>query len=296
MIDPVLAGFAESDTGLLVPRSLAKRRVIPYDDLSADGIPTQRAAITPDLLSTLAILVAQGPTVPRMIRGDDAGRLRVDADLNTTALIARPQIVNDTQILLSDFTFLGAGDAFMVIPLAAIPIHGPYQARKANPAQQGLFDLTSGLTAAVAVGDSVRRFPLFGLSPADNYIKTQEETFQWDATSGTVGAGGTPLAQSPVDDVTGRIVVTWVTAYIRNSQNTLFDGELQILDPGGTKRWATNMQVLATSPVNDRYGQSGLSLKNGPIGSTWKATFSAALGAGQAADVTFGGWIQTPGF
>ena len=166
MIDPVLASFDRDGSGLFVPSSVAKRRVIPYDDLSADGIPTQQAVITPELISTLAILVGQGPTVPRMIRSDDAGRVRVDADLNATTLVGRAQAVGDTQILLTDSTFFGPGDAFEVVPASGAAIHGPYQIKQVNASEFGLFDLFFGFLNAVAVGDSVRRFPLIAISAA----------------------------------------------------------------------------------------------------------------------------------
>lgn len=285
----------DSASGLMVP-TLIRRTLIPLDDLDLIDPPRRYSQLAADVMPSLSTLVVQGPTVPRLVRGDDAGRVRTDVEVNASVLIGRSQVAADTQIQVVDPTFFNAGDGFIIIPASGAAIIGPFQIRAPNVAAPGLFDLTGPIGSSVAVGDSARRFPIFALSTFANYVKRQEDTFQWDQTSGTVGSGVTPLAQSPVDVAGARIVVTWITAYIRNSANTLYDGELQIIDPGGTVRWHSNMQLPATNPVNDRYGQSGLTIKNGPVGGTWKATLSAPLGAGEAGAITFGGWINEAGF
>lgn len=63
-------------SGLFVPAQ-ARRSVVPYSDLQALNPPTTNPQISPDLLSALAILVAQGPNSPLLLTTDANGRLQV---------------------------------------------------------------------------------------------------------------------------------------------------------------------------------------------------------------------------
>lgn len=66
----------DAASGLFVPAQ-ARRSVIPYADLQALNPPVTNPQISPDLLSALAILVAQGPNTPLLLTTDANGRLQV---------------------------------------------------------------------------------------------------------------------------------------------------------------------------------------------------------------------------
>lgn len=68
----------DAASGLFVPAQ-ARRQVIPYDDLQALNPPLTNPQISADLISTLAVLVAQGANGPRLLSADINGRLQTVA-------------------------------------------------------------------------------------------------------------------------------------------------------------------------------------------------------------------------
>lgn len=83
-----LAGMVQdAASGLFLP-SQARRQVIPYDDLSALSPSVVLPQISPDLISALSILVAQGPNKPLLLTTDANGRLQVVSSAVSTTKFA----------------------------------------------------------------------------------------------------------------------------------------------------------------------------------------------------------------
>lgn len=78
------AGFLRDEaSGLLVPAvPQARRSVLPWGDLNVVDPPYAWSQISPDLLSTLAVLVAQGIDRPRLLTVDASGALKTSSRVN----------------------------------------------------------------------------------------------------------------------------------------------------------------------------------------------------------------------
>ena len=161
--------FAATDSGILVPTQL-RTQVIPWEALGALSPPANRPQVSTDLLSAFAVLVAQGPRAPALLGTDEHSSLLVNAEINQHTTVGRPQSIGDHVVMVSDPTFGGAGDVFLVIPASGSPAHGPYQVSGQGQDSDGTMHLLFGLQANVAVGDGARRLPLVGISGALNAI------------------------------------------------------------------------------------------------------------------------------
>lgn len=166
-----LSSFVQdSASGLFIPPQ-ARRNVIPWDDLQTLATPQRLSQLSPDIITALSVLVAQGPKVPFLLTADEHSALRVVAEINNSSTVARPQVIGDHQLMVTDPSFVTAGDVFLVIPQSGNPAHGPYQVAGAGQDKTGVISLLFGLQANVIVGDGVRRLPLIGISGALNSIQ-----------------------------------------------------------------------------------------------------------------------------
>lgn len=104
-----LADFIQDNSsGLFIPPQ-ARRQVIPYDDLQALATPTQLSQISPDLLSALAILTAQGPDRPRLLTADANGSLVTAAQINTVTTFIAPFTGGGLTAQIKDVTGFAPG-------------------------------------------------------------------------------------------------------------------------------------------------------------------------------------------
>jgi hypothetical protein len=117
VLDPFVQ---DTGSGVFVPRAVINP--IPYTDLNATDPPVARPQISPDLLSALAILVAQSPQGPKLLRSATDGRLRTLARLNTSTFLTDVVTAGATTLNVDDTTEMEVGDQLTLVS-------------KANPAQ-----------------------------------------------------------------------------------------------------------------------------------------------------------------
>lgn len=106
------AGFVQDEaSGLFVPSvPQARRSVIPWADLNAADPPYRWSQISPDLLSTLAVLSAQGVDRPRLLSVDDAGALKVGSRINAITTLGAPLAALATVATVKDTSQFFPGD------------------------------------------------------------------------------------------------------------------------------------------------------------------------------------------
>jgi hypothetical protein len=106
------AAFAQdSGTGLFVPvAAVARRSVIPWDDLNAANIPLEWSQISKDLVTSLSILAAQGADAPKLLSVDSQNNLRVGARLNASTKFAAHFVGGSTVATVLDTSDFLPGD------------------------------------------------------------------------------------------------------------------------------------------------------------------------------------------
>ena len=110
-----LQAIIDANSGGASHTPLARAQPIPYADLNALNQPGDLPQISPALLSTLAILVAQGNLSPKLLKVDDAGSLRVASRLNTITRLTAPLPALATVAQVLDTSGLFPGDHVALI-------------------------------------------------------------------------------------------------------------------------------------------------------------------------------------
>lgn len=93
----------DASSGLFVPPQ-ARRPVIPWDDLQALATPSTLSQISPDIISALAILVAQGKDKPRLLSVDAQGALVANSRINSLARFTDSFVGGSTLVPVDDTT------------------------------------------------------------------------------------------------------------------------------------------------------------------------------------------------
>lgn len=250
--------FAATDSGILVPTRL-RGQVIPWQALNALNPPVNQPQVSTDLISTFAVLVAQGPRAPALIGTDEHSALLVNAEINQHTTVGRTQISGDQVLMVTDPTFGGAGDVFLVIPASGASTHGPYQVSGAGQDSDGTMHLTFGLSQSVAVGDGVRRLPLIGISGALNTVVVAPLL----GYAQTLGVSFTNSAASIVFSASPPFA--WVLrAYsvsVRSSAAVAYGSDVTFKDGLGSEIWADGISIPATLGASDHAGRNSMSSK-----------------------------------
>lgn len=210
-----MIAFTETDSGIAVPTRL-RTQVIPWEALNALNPPSAQPQVSTDMLSTFAVLVAKGPRAPALVGTDEHSALLVNAEINQHTTVGRAQAAGDGVLMVSDPTFGGPGDVFLVIPQTGAAAHGPYQVSGKGQDADGTIHLLFALQQNVSVGDGARRLPLIGISGALNTVQIGQPQggtvpVQLLATSGLFTATQT---------LGGSTVTTGVTTLINGTANT----------------------------------------------------------------------------
>lgn len=112
MIDDSLF-VQDQATGLYLPTE-AQTIVHPWDDLNILNPYLQRPKIQPDLQSTLAVLSAQGPDVPKLLRTNFRRELRSAATINPSAGVVSSSGSGGTVIQVDDASLFNTGQAVAI--------------------------------------------------------------------------------------------------------------------------------------------------------------------------------------
>ena len=110
-----LDAFAQDiTTGLFLPTQ-ARRNVVPWEQLGILNPPEKWSEVSGDLISTLAVLVAQGQTGPTLVKADAAGDLRVGARINAVTKLSAPLAAGATLATVLDTTDFFPGDKVVIV-------------------------------------------------------------------------------------------------------------------------------------------------------------------------------------
>lgn len=88
----------------------ARRTVLPWADLNALDPPLRWSQIAPDLLSALAVMVAQGVDRPRLLGVDATGALKVGSRINAVTTLGASLPANATVATVLDTSQFFPGD------------------------------------------------------------------------------------------------------------------------------------------------------------------------------------------
>lgn len=288
--------FAATDSGILVPTKL-RTQVIPWETLKALNPPQDQPQVSTDMLSAFAVLVAQGPRAPALLGTDEHSSLLVNAEINQHTTVGRPQAIGDHVVMVSDPTFGGAGDVFLVIPASGAAAHGPYQVSGQGQDSDGTIHLLFGLQANVAVGDGARRLPLVGLSGALNTVQLNntsanpisvlpvKTSLPYDV-SGTLSGSGT--ITNPFSSLLTLIAYT-VVAWQNAAPGAAYSGTVTFTDAiGGQLVWKTAFGVEAVGGRAFVDSVSGLAAPLTGAGDGLTVTVNPVPGAGQNITITVG--------
>jgi hypothetical protein len=100
--------------GIVLPTS-ARRQVVPYDDMQALDPPVDLPQIGTDLLTTLAVLAAQGPDKPRLMSADTNGALIVNSQINQVTTFIAPFTGGQLTAQVKDTTGFAPGTRVTMI-------------------------------------------------------------------------------------------------------------------------------------------------------------------------------------
>lgn len=288
--------FAATDSGILVPTKL-RTQVIPWETLKALNPPQDQPQVSTDMLSAFAVLVAQGPRAPALVGTDEHSALLVNAEINQHTTVGRPQAIGDHVLMVSDPTYGGAGDVFLVIPASGAAAHGPYQVSGAGQDSDGTIHLLFGLQANVAVGDGVRRLPLIGISSALNTIQLTNSSanpvsvlpvktsLPYDVV-GTLAGSGT--ITNPFSSLLTLVAYT-VHAFQFGAPGAAWSGHVTFTDAiGGQLVWETGFGVPAVGGQAFIDSVTGLAAPLTGAGDGLTVTVSPAPGANQGIQITVG--------
>lgn len=288
--------FAATDSGILVPTRL-RTQVIPWDALGALSPPVNQPQVSTDLLSTLSVLVAKGPRAPALVGTDEHSALLVNAEINQHTTVGRPQSVGDHVLMVSDPTFGGPGDVFLVIPASGAAAHGPYQVSGQGQDSDGTMHLLFGLQSNTAVGDGARRLPLIGISSALNSIQLNNSSanpvsvlpvktsLPYDVI-GTLAGSGT--ITNPFSSLLTLIAYT-VVARQAAAPGAAYVGTVTFTDAiGGQLVWETAFGVEAVGGRAFVDSVTGLAAPLTGAGDGLTVTVNPVPGVGQSITITCG--------
>lgn len=116
MSDDAASFVLDDASGLFVPSApKARKDVVPWDDLNALNVPFEYSAISHDLLTSLAVLVAQGINRPRLLTVDASGALKVGARINAVTRLTAPLAAAATQAMVEDTSSFFPGDHVSIV-------------------------------------------------------------------------------------------------------------------------------------------------------------------------------------
>lgn len=106
-----LESIIQANSGGVGSNPLSRRQIIPYDDLQALNTPGALNSLSNDVVTTLAILAAQGPKAPRLLSCDDQGRARVQAANASITQLTAPLAALATTATVKDSSAFYVGQA-----------------------------------------------------------------------------------------------------------------------------------------------------------------------------------------
>lgn len=112
MIDDSLF-VQDQTTGLFIP-TRAQTVVHPWQDLNALNPSDQWPSINPDIQTSLAVLSAQGPDVPKLLRTNFRRELRSAATINPSAQVTKAVASGNTVINVDDASLFNTGQAIAI--------------------------------------------------------------------------------------------------------------------------------------------------------------------------------------
>lgn len=249
--------FTATDSGILLPTQL-RTQVIPWEALNALNPPAARPQVSTDILSAFAVMVAKGPRAPALVGTDEHSKLLAAAEINQWTTIGRSNAIGDQAIMVSDPTYAGAGNAFLVFPASGTSSHGPYQVAGAGEDTDGTIHLTFGLQQNVAPGDGVRRLPIIGISSALNTVQVAPRA----GNNRTLGVSFTNGAASILFSAFSPFA--WIlrsySVSIRSSAAVQYGSDITFIDGAGLEIWADSVSIPATAGASDHANQTDLSL------------------------------------
>lgn len=108
----------DASSGLFVPPQ-SRRQVLPWADMNALAIPERLSQVSPDLISALAVLVAQGPQGSKLVGADMLGRLLATASLNPVTKLTQPYHSGDLVVHVVDSSAFFPTQAASLLPANA---------------------------------------------------------------------------------------------------------------------------------------------------------------------------------
>lgn len=175
-VDALSAFEQDSGSGLFVPRAVYSP--IPWSDLQATDIPLTQPQVSSDLISSLAIGVAQGPTGAKLLRATSYGSQHVAAQVSANTFATSAANIGDREFTLQDPTWLATNPWFAMI--SAGFIHGPYLGIVA-PNQSDIHRvhiLNAGLSEPVSIGDIMYTVPFVMVQGPGSAITVQNQDYQ----------------------------------------------------------------------------------------------------------------------
>lgn len=180
VIDQLLAGSGANATE-------ARTLVLPYDDLRILAPPERNLAVSPDLISALSVLVAQGPVKPSLLHADTVGNLLTStrngwvARTVTDMPAGSSQVMVDStrQMALSDVCQLTFGTIGNQTTLGTLIIDGIFP--------DGTIHFENNVAQDVPIGSIVMQIPATFITSFQSPVPITPPT-----TFATLGAASAP--------------------------------------------------------------------------------------------------------